>query len=315
MRRQATTRISSLACMGSFLPILVLDTLDDPGLSALLTGGGRLRFVKGLEPGQLRITTTFDTPRDLDASERARLVAAVRMQWSDGLGSGAFSNQSGEVLSRALAMALINEEGRDAYIGDRFVDADPDIDGTDVTVTFHPDGSAAGEILRDLIEDARQGDTAAMVALAQSYEDGIDVDQDDSMAFALYQQAALAGHSFAMVKAAACLLEGLGCEKDPDAAFIYAETAAEHGVTHGLHIMGQCFAEGHGVEADPTKAVDLYAQGAEQGDVGCMAELGDCYEFGRGVTRDPQQALAYYEAAYDAGFEAVGAAIERVKAA
>ena len=72
---------------------------------------------------------------------------------------------------------------------------------------------------------------------------------------------------------------------------------------------------GHGVAADPAKAAALYAQGAVQGDVGCMAELGECYEHGRGVTRDPEQALALYQAAYDAGFDAVSEAIERVKAA
>ena len=291
----------------------VLDTLDDPGLIALLTGGGRLRFVS--DGGQFSITTTFDTPRDLAETERARLVAAVRSHWTDGLGSGSFSNQHGEVLSRALAMALRHAHGDDASIGDRFVDADADIDGAGTTVAYHPDGSADGEILRDLLEAAKKGDIAAIVALAESYEAGVGVTPDDSMAFALYDQAAQAGHTFAMVKAAACLLEGLGCEKDPAAALSYATLAADEGMTHGLHILGQCYAGGHGVAADPAKAADLYAQGAEQGDVGCMAELGECYEHGRGVTRDPEQALALYQAAYDAGFDAVSEAIERVKAA
>lgn len=298
---------------GMFSQESCLEGIDLRKLKGAVTGGGRLRFVFHEPSGEFRITTSFDVSRDLSAAEREVLIDEVISQWSDGAGSGSFMNHQGEVLSATLAMAIRNAHGDDAEIGEVFVNAYPMGVDQGVQIKFFPRGSADDELIADLRRAADDGETSAMIMLAQKLENGDGVPQDDVAAFNLFREAANGGHPYAIVVTGRRLQLGTGCQQNIAQAVEYFQRAADQDFPLGLHCLGECYLNGEGVPKDEARGLSMLQKGADMDDSGCLAELGDCYENGRGTAVDLKKAMSLYQRALDLGFDAVEEAIERTK--
>lgn len=286
--------------------------LEDVG--DLVAGGGRLRFVFDEDSVSLRITTSYDVTREPTQEEQEKLVEQTLSQWSDGMGSGNFDCFRGDVLSTALAMAILNSEPDAEDLGELFVDAYPAIEDRDVQVEFDATSGSEDELVADVQAAANAGDPNALIELGQRTMSGGGVVADEETAFGYFQQAVETGHPFAHFMLGLCFWQGDGTEQDKTEALKHFQLSADAGVPMGMHFLGECHAEGiGGVEVDLEKAVEWYQKGAELGDPGCLAELGDCLEFGNGIDANPQLALECYQGAFEMGLEAVGEAIERVQ--
>jgi hypothetical protein len=304
----------SLAILhGMYSDEVCSEFLDEPPLSEIGIGGGRLRFVHVKDRSGLRITTAYDVPRDLSDDERAHLVEATLAQWSDGIGSGSFRNHHGQVLSTALAMALQNADPSRTDLGRFFVDAYPFVPDQDIQVEFRPTGTADDVLVQDLIAAADAGDPSAQVELGTLYETGDGVEQDERAAAEMYARAAMQGHPAGATYLGECLLYGRGTAENQPRAVEWFRAGAEGGFPLAMHYLGECYTEGYGVAVDLEEAVKWYRQGAELGNPGCLAELGDCLEFGRGAEQDLDAAVRCYRQALNCGFDAVLEAIARVE--
>jgi hypothetical protein len=301
------------ALHGMYSDDVCSEFLDEPPLSEIGIGGGRLRFVYVKDGPGLRITTAYDVPRELTEEERAHLVEATLAQWSDGIGSGSFRNHHGQVLSTALAMALQNADPSRTDLGALSVDAYPFVPDRDVRVEFHPTGRADDVLIQDLVAAADAGDPSAQVELGTRYHAGDGVEQEDRAACEMYAHAAMQGHPAGATYLGECFLYGRGTAENQPRAIEWFRAGAEGGFPLAMHYLGECYTEGYGVEVDLEEAVKWYRRGAELGNPGCLAELGDCLEFGRGVEQDLDAALRCYRQALDYGFDGVLEAIARVE--
>lgn len=286
---------------------------DEPLLAKLGVSGGRLRFVHDPDSSAIRISTAYDVPRDLTEEERKELVGATLVQWSDGMGSGSFSNHRGDVLSTTLAMALQNSDASETELGDLFVNAYPFVDDRDIQIEYSPEGNADEDLINDIVVAAEADEESALVELGQRYENGNGVEQNAELAFEMYSRAAELGDEVGKTFYGFCLLRGFGTEQNQEKAIECFQEAAEAGFPLAIHMLGECYGEGRGVPVDEKRAFELYQQGAEVGDPGCLAEMGDCLEFGKGVEKDLNEALRYYQESLAGGFDAVQDAIDRVE--
>jgi hypothetical protein len=290
-----------------------VETFDEPPLNGLGLTGGHLRFV--LAENGLRITTKYHTPRRLSEEEMRLLVEATKAQWSDGMGSGSFSNFAGTVQSAALGMAIQNS-GRSPS-GKYFVDAYPLFSEEEVQVqTSDDEGDSENALPSDLdylLEAAAIGNAEAQFQLGRQYEDGEAVEQDDLLAFENYQKAADQGHLFALAFLGLCHQRGVGTGQDLARGAACFQKAAEAGLTFAMHCLGECYLEGRGVGKNADEGIAWYRRGVEGGDLGCTAQLGDCYENGLGVERDLRQARDLYRRCREGGFDAVEEALRRVE--
>ena len=287
---------------------------EEPELINLGIDGGRLRFVHDKDSSSLRITTSYNVPRELSDEEQKLLIEATEAQWSDGLGSGSFQNHRGEVLSASLAVAILNSDPSIAEdMGDLFVEASPYIEDSDIQIEFIADGNADDDLINDIVTAAESGEASAQVELGRLHETGDGVEQNEQLAFEMYSRAAEQGDVVGKTLLGYCFIRGYGAEKDYTRAIELVQAGVEDGFPMAMHIMGECYAEGTGVTVDEQAAIELYRKGAEIGDPGCMAELGDCLEFGKGIEKDLNEALRYYQESLECGFDAVQEAIDRVE--
>jgi hypothetical protein len=273
-----------------------IETFYDSPLSAIGLTGGHLRFVLDEETPALRITTRYQVPRRLTEEEMRLLLDATRVQWSDGSGSGSFTNFSGRVLSTSLDMAVLNTDPTRAVLGAYFVDAYPLFaDDGETRVAYFELEETERTDFDYLQEAACYGNAQAQFVLARQFEAGAGVDPNEQLAFENYQRAAEQGHLLALVFLGLCFQRGIGTIQDLKRGFECFARAAQGGVPLAMHCLGECYLEGRGVEPSPDEGIRWYRQGVELGDPGCTAELGNCYEFGKGVPKDLHQALALYQ--------------------
>lgn len=291
-----------------------VDVFDEPPLSELVLSGGQLRLVLEEQGPRLRITTSYEVPRRLTDEELLLLVDATKTQWSDGIGSGSFTNFSGMVLSTALGMAILNTDPKAEDLGEYFVDVYPMFaDESETRIEFHESDLPEKTDLAYLQEAAQFGDPQAQFVLARELDVGDSIEKNERLAFENYQKAAEQGHLFALAFLGLCLQRGVGTTPDINHGFACFAKAAEEGLPFAMHCLGECYVEGRGVEANPELGVNWYRRGADLGDVGCTAQLGDCYEYGTGVPKDRRRALELYELCMKAGFDAVEPAIARIQ--
>lgn len=291
------------------------DIFDDEDLNNLRLSGGRLRFVLDERTPALRIVTAFRVSRRLTDEESRRVVEATKAQWSDGCGSGSFENFHGTVLSKALAIALLNSGESKDNIGEYFVDANPDFNEDEETRVEFSEKGVEKTDLDYLQEAAELGEPQAQFQLAHQLQDGEGIKKDERLAFRYYQKAAEQGHELALTFLGSCFQSGTGTAQDLERGFECFVKAAEKGLPLAMHALGECFIEGRGVKANPGEGIKWYRRGVKFGDMGCTAELADCYEFGKAVPQDLRQALELYERCIDGGFDEVKPALKRVKKA
>lgn len=312
--REPVTNTEALAFLhGMYSDEMCSEYFDEPPLSEMGIGGGRLRFVYDPHAHTLRVTTAYDVARDFSEDERSHLVEATLAQWSDGIGGGSFHNLRGKILSTTLAMVVRNFDASQTDLGEFFVDAYPLVEERDVRIEFFPSGTAEEDIVQDLLLAAGSEDALALIELGRRYAEGDGVEQNDFRASEMYARAAAQGHPAGMSFFGQSLLYGRGAAKDQPQAVAWFHKAAKAGFPLAMHYLGECYVEGYGVQANLEEAVAWYRRGADLGDPGCLAELGDCLEFGRGIEKNLKEALHCYLQSLAGGFDAVEEAIERVE--
>jgi len=273
--------------------------------------GGRLRFVFDPKNGKLRITTTYIMPKKLDTEHTNKLVEFTTAQWSDGMGSGRFEDCGREVLSTALATAILNTNPSKSDLGSHFVDAFP-YKGGDPEVSWSEGEHFDEDLIADLKRKSEAGNDLAQLELGQKLERGDGVKKDPAQAFVLIEKSAQKNHPAALTKLGLCYLQGTGTPQDQAKAHKLFAKAAELEFPMALGILGDLYQQGIGVPEDLQKGFVMYKRAAELGDPICVREVGRCYEEGAGVAQDLRQALQYYEDCDRRGVKA-SEQIQRVK--
>lgn len=111
------------------------------------------------------------------------------------------------------------------------------------------------------------GDTYAMTALADFYQNGKIVPQDWRKAYNLYEKAASLGDTKAMYMLSIYLDNGLGCEADSNQATFNLIKAANAGNSTGMVILASGLEHGSNLIKDLRKAVYWYRRAEEAGNV------------------------------------------------
>jgi len=197
--------------------------------------------------------------------------------------------------------------------GDRFVitpgliNTHIHITGEPITRGYVPDDTPFEENvfrwLCTLYAEARAGEeqVSAQLALAELYETGVGVEQDDAEAAAWYARAAelleeeaRTGDPGAIERLGDLYLAGHGVPKNVEQALSLYESAADRGRT-GAHVkLARLYEKGVEVPADPEETFIHYEAAAEQGHRSATYSLARLYADGEGVPQDGRQAVALY---------------------
>lgn len=111
------------------------------------------------------------------------------------------------------------------------------------------------------------GETWAMTALADFYQNGKIVPQDWRKAYKLYEEAATLGDTKAMYMLGIYLDNGLGCKADSNQATFNLIKAANAGNSTGMVILASGLEHGSNLIKDLRKAVYWYRRAEEAGNV------------------------------------------------
>ena len=120
---------------------------------------------------------------------------------------------------------------------------------------------------------AEQGNAEAQYNLGQYYEIGVDVDEDEKMAFEWYSKAAKQGLVEAQDALGRCYHNGIGVEKNDEKAVEWWLKAAGQGNVEAQNSLGICYAKGRSVKQDYEKAVMWWKKAADQGDFAAKYNL------------------------------------------
>jgi uncharacterized caspase-like protein len=145
------------------------------------------------------------------------------------------------------------------------------------------------------------GNTRALYALGQMYDEGTGVAKDPSRARFYYEMAVQAKFAPAMVNLAAQYERGDGAAADFDKALGLYQQAADLGEARAINKLGMFNEKGLGMAANPTQARAYYEKAAATGYDEAMINLARCYANGIGGRQDIQGARRLLNKAAQAG--------------
>ncbi|MCB1510922.1 MAG: SEL1-like repeat protein [Hyphomicrobiaceae bacterium] len=145
-----------------------------------------------------------------------------------------------------------------------------------------------------------QAEQAYQAALKVAYGSG--AARDDKRAFALFSQAAAAGHIGAMAWLGRTYLSGWGTKVDGTKARMWCEKAAAAENPVGMACLGDLYRQGKSLEQNFTKAHEWFQKAADKGEPWGMTGLGALYHDGTGVKQDYTKAREWYEKAAAKGY-------------
>ncbi len=155
------------------------------------------------------------------------------------------------------------------------------------------------------------GDPRGQFALAVAYERGIGVPVDMAEAIHRYEQAAMAGYAPAQNNLGGCYEHGVGVARNMLTAVEWYLRAADAGLPEALCRLGLCYETGRGVPSDPARAVDLYRKAADAKHPYALYRLGICYDRREQYT----DAVRLFQSAADAGLPEASYALAMCHAA
>ncbi|MCE2870032.1 MAG: sel1 repeat family protein [Oxalobacteraceae bacterium] len=130
--------------------------------------------------------------------------------------------------------------------------------------------------------------------LGLAYSKGTGVDQNDTVAFSYFFQAAAQGHAKAQFYLALMYKRGQGVDQDfRKAAELYSKAAMQGGA-YALFNLARMYQKGEGVDQDLRKAAELYTKAAMQGSADAQNNLARMYQNGEGVNQDLCKAADLY---------------------
>lgn len=151
--------------------------------------------------------------------------------------------------------------------------AEPE-ENEDERVTPQKENSISGQTKQEDITIQRQNtdntsvetyNTEELLSLGESYEKGIDVEENLEKAFYYYEKAAQSGDPAALNKLGNMYAQGKGCTKNASKAATYYLAAAEKGNKYAQHNIAFCYWDGVGIEKDREAAVMWMRRSAAQG--------------------------------------------------
>lgn len=148
---------------------------------------------------------------------------------------------------------------------------------------------------------AELGDPSCMISLANCYHNGEGTEKNPEESYAWDLKAAEAGDASGMLNTAICYEDGIGVEQDSGEAFSWYQKSAEAGSDLGMYNLARCYAAGVGTEPDPASAFAWTQKLAETGNAVGMYNLGLMYQNGYGTSEDPESAYDWYLKAANAG--------------
>ena len=122
--------------------------------------------------------------------------------------------------------------------------------------------------------------------VANLYNEGLGVAQDDKLATKHYLAASELGFAVAQLKLGMAYGRGTGVEPDQTEAARWYLRAAEQGNVFAQENLGRRYRMGIGVEQDLAEAMKWSRRAAEQGAAGSQVEVGFLYRRGLGVEKD-----------------------------
>ena len=148
---------------------------------------------------------------------------------------------------------------------------------------------------------AEEGNTQAIILLADCYKNGWGTEQDLDQLFYWSKVGAELGDPTCMISLANCYHNGEGTEKNPEEAYAWDLKAAEAGDASGMLNVGIFYEEGLGVGQDSEKALYWYQKSAEAGNDLGMYNLARCYLMGIGTEKNPELAFAWTQKLAETG--------------
>ena len=148
---------------------------------------------------------------------------------------------------------------------------------------------------------AIQGYAPAQYMLGLFYENGIGIEKDEEQAFLLYQKAAHLGYSDAQFHLGVCYKKGIGVEANLEKVIHYVELAANQGNSHALFCLSVYYHMGMGVEVDLKKAFHYLELAADLGNIQALFSLSLYYQIGIGTEIDLKKAFHYAKLVADLG--------------
>jgi hypothetical protein len=159
---------------------------------------------------------------------------------------------------------------------------------------------AAPPEISAITANAEKGDTAAQLALAVRYRDGMGVDKDDAAAMQWAHRAADQGHAGAMDFVGFAYLRGSVVKRSPEIAFGYFRVAAEQSAQAAFNL-GQCYFGAQGTSQNVPNALEWWEKAAAQGHGRAAVTAAMVYLSGEGIARDAAKARQLAERAAELG--------------
>lgn len=123
-------------------------------------------------------------------------------------------------------------------------------------------------------QDAERGDPKSETTLANSYFNGLGVQQSYSEALAWYRKAAESGDADAQFDIGSMYLNGYGLPKNQTIAANWYRLAANQRLAKAEYGLGYLYDRGEGVPRDDAEAIKWYQMAASQGNESAQRVLG-----------------------------------------
>ncbi|PJK14961.1 hypothetical protein CO613_03240 [Lysobacteraceae bacterium NML07-0707] len=145
---------------------------------------------------------------------------------------------------------------------------------------------------------AEQGHADAQKQLADAYNLGIGIEQNDALALEWYHRAAEQGHPEAQYQMGHASSVGAnGQTIAPEKSSQWFTRAAQRGHAEAQYMLGRAYQTGFGVAQDNILAIYWYEQAAIQKHIPALQLIGELYEDGDILVQDHKQALRFYSEA------------------
>lgn len=155
--------------------------------------------------------------------------------------------------------------------------------------------------IKNLIKSAERGNIRSQIELAQRLLDGVEIQQNETLASFWYRKAAEKGSPSAQYNLATILVDGENSERDIRQALFWYIKAAEQGHIKAQFNLGRIYEEGKEIGRNGEEAVKWYTKAALQDDYRAQTNLGIMYQFGYGIEPNPQKAVEWYKKAASRG--------------
>ena len=142
-------------------------------------------------------------------------------------------------------------------------------------------------------QEAKRGDSHALLGLCKMYEDGKGVKENDRLAFQYCMQAAKRGEVKAQKRLGMMYYKGTGVARNVHEARFWFNQAALSDDPEALYYLGIAYLKGIGGEKDFHQAHDLFERAADEGHVNAMWKLYEMFNKGTGVRQDRQEAFKW----------------------